>query len=313
LHPKQVRYQAALKPAIYVIPTKSAYLLGGIMLPRFEQFIRERQYLHNVTPATVEWYRHSLAWLPAEAPIADELKTVVLKMREKGRKATGCNSVIRAVNAYLHWDSAGDRKCSPSCQHLRIPALKEPQCVLPAFTAQQIRLLVRWKPKGKYQRRLHQIILFLIDTGARISEALGLRVRDVDLDNMLVTLDGKGRKQRVVPFSLELRKVLFRYISDYNRNPESLLLATRNETALGRRVVLRDVKRLCERLGFEPPARTVHAFRHSFALNYLRKGGSVFHLQRALGHSDLEMTKRYVSLATADLQAVHQRISLLAA
>jgi integrase/recombinase XerD len=48
-------------------------------------------------------------------------------------------------------------------------------------------------------------------------------------------------------------------------------------------------------------------------LNYLRKGGSVFHLQRALGHSDLEMTKRYVSLATADLQEVHQRISLLAA
>jgi integrase/recombinase XerD len=283
------------------------------MQPRFEQFIRERQYLHNVTPATIEWYRHSLAWLPNESPSADELKAVVLRMREKGRKATGCNSVIRACNAYLHWSVAGDSKCSPACQHLRIPALKEPQNVLPAFTAQQIRLLVRWKPKGKYQRRLHQIILFLIDTGARISEALGLRVRDVDLENMLVTLDGKGRKQRIVPFSLELRRILFRYITDYKRKPESLLLATRNETVLGRRVVLRDVKLLCKRLGFEPPSRTVHALRHSFALNYLRKGGSVFHLQRALGHSDLEMTKRYVSLATADLQEVHQRISLLAA
>jgi integrase/recombinase XerD len=138
-------------------------------------------------------------------------------------------------------------------------------------------------------------------------------VRDVDLENMLVTLDGKGRKQRIVPFSLELRRILFRYITDYKRKPESLLLATRNETVLGRRVVLRDVKLLCKRLGFEPPSRTVHALRHSFALNYLRKGGSVFHLQRALGHSDLEMTKRYVSLATADLQEVHQRISLLAA
>jgi integrase/recombinase XerD len=283
------------------------------MLPRFEQFIRERQYLHNVTPATIEWYRHSLAWMPNETPSADELKTVVLKMREKGRKATGCNSVIRAINAYLHWSTAGDTKCSPGCQHSRIPALKEPQNVLPSFPAQQIRLLVRWKPKGKYQRRLHQIILFLIDTGARISEALGLRVRDVDLDNMLVTLDGKGRKQRVVPFSLELRKVLFRYISDYQRKPESLLLATRNETMLGRRVMLRDVKRLCKRLGFDPPARTLHAFRHTFAVNYLRKGGSVFHLQKVLGHSTLEMTRRYANLVTADLQAVHQRISLLAA
>jgi site-specific recombinase XerD len=283
------------------------------MQPRFEQFIRERQYLHNVTPATIEWYRHSLAWLPNESPSADELKAVVLRMREKGRKATGCNSVIRACNAYLHWSVAGDSKCSPACQHLRIPALKEPQNVLPAFTAQQIRLLVRWKPKGKYQRRLHQIILFLIDTGARISEALGLRVRDVDLENMLVTLDGKGRKQRIVPFSLELRRILFRYITDYKRKPESLLMASRNETMLGRRVMLRDVKRLCKRLGFDPPARTLHSFRHTFAVNYLRKGGSVFHLQKVLGHSTLEMTRRYANLVTADLQAVHQRISLLAA
>ncbi|MGB6774897.1 MAG: site-specific integrase [Terriglobales bacterium] len=283
------------------------------MQPRFEQFIRERQYLHNVTPATIEWYRHSLAWLPTEQPSADELKESVLKMREKGRKATGCNSVIRAINAYLHWSNAGERKCSPACLHLRIPALKEPQNVLPTFTAQQIRLLVRWKPKGKYQRRLHLIILFLIDTGARISEALGLRVRDVDLDNLLVTLDGKGRKQRVVPFSLELRKILYRYISDLNRKPESLLMATRNETMLGRRVVLRDVKLLCKRIGFEPPARTVHATRHTMATNYIRRGGSVAALQRVLGHSSITTTMRYVHVQTEDLSNAHQRISLLAA
>jgi integrase/recombinase XerD len=77
--------------------------------------------------------------------------------------------------------------------------------------------------------------------------------------------------------------------------------------------MLRDVKRLCKRLGFQPPARTLHAFRHTFAVNYLRKGGSVFHLQKVLGHSTLEMTRRYANLVTADLSAVHQRISLLAA
>jgi integrase/recombinase XerD len=283
------------------------------MLQRFEQFIRERHYLQNVSPATIEWYRHSLAWLPVESPTADELKNVVLKMREKGRKVTGVNCACRAINAYLHWNTAGERKCGTACQHLRILALKEPDLVLPTFTAQQIKKLVAWKPQGKHQRRLHLIILCIIDTGARIAEVLGLRVRDVDLDNMLVTLDGKGRKQRIVPFSLELRKVLFRYISDFNRKPESRLMATRNETMLGRRVVLRDAKLLCKRLGFDPPARTLHALRHCFALNYLRKNGSVFHLQKMLGHSSLDMTKRYVSLATADLQAVHQRISLLAA
>ena len=75
--------------------------------------------------------------------------------------------------------------------------------------------------------------------------------------------------------------------------------------------MLRDVKLLCRRLGFAPPARTLHAFRHTFAVNYLRRGGSVFHLQKVLGHSTLEMTRRYANLVTADLQAVHERVSLL--
>jgi integrase/recombinase XerD len=75
--------------------------------------------------------------------------------------------------------------------------------------------------------------------------------------------------------------------------------------------MLRDVKLRCKWLGFDPPARTLHAFRHTFAINYLRKGGSVFHLQKILGHSSLEMTWRYANLMTADLQAVDQRVTLL--
>jgi integrase/recombinase XerD len=46
-------------------------------------------------------------------------------------------------------------------------------------------------------------------------------------------------------------------------------------------------------------------------VNYLRRGGSVFHLQKVLGHSTLEMTRRYANLMTEDLQAMHERVSLL--
>jgi integrase/recombinase XerD len=69
------------------------------MLPRFEQFIRERQYLANVSPATVDWYKNSLKWLTSESPSEEQLKDAVIRMREKGLKATGCNCAIRAINA----------------------------------------------------------------------------------------------------------------------------------------------------------------------------------------------------------------------
>lgn len=283
------------------------------MLPKFQQFIRERQYFHNVSPATIEWCTHAFKWLPTESPDAEELKDAVIRMREKGLKATGCNSAIRAINAYLHWSSGIPGVCSGACPHPRIRQLQEPQFILPTFTAPQIKLLVGWKAKGFYERRLHLLVLVLLDTGWRITEALTLRVRDIDFDNLLVTLDGKGRKQRLVPFSLALRKALFRYVAEYVHYPDRLLFSTRTETGLGRRNMLRDVKLLCKRLGIPPPARTIHAARHSFAVHYLRRGGSVFHLQKVLGHSSLEMTRRYANLLTDDLQAVHERVSLLAA
>jgi integrase/recombinase XerD len=270
-------------------------------MERFSQFTRERQYLHNVSFSTLDWYKNSLKWLPSESPSQDELKDAVMRMREKGRKATGCNSAIRAINAYLKWSGST----------LKIPSLKEPELILPTFTAMQVSRLVKWKPKNFYQRRLHLLVLVLLDTGCRISEALTLRVSEIDFDNLLVTLDGKGSKQRIVPFSFELRKILFRFVTDH-RKQDALLFSSRSETKLGRRVMLRDVKLLCKRLGFNPPARTLHAFRHTFAVNYIRRGGSVFHLQKVLGHSTLEMTRRYANLVTADLQAVHERVSLLA-
>ena len=278
-------------------------------MSRVEQYIRERQYLQNATPKTIESYRYCLPFLPNENPTQAELSEMVLGMRQKGRKETGCNIIIRTVNGYLHWASGREGRCGPGCNHPKAKKLKEAQVVMPTFTSAQIKALIRYKPRTHFDRRLHLLILFLLDTGCRISEALTLHVSDVDLDNLLVKLNGKGRKQRVVPFSMELRAHLFKTIKDIQ--PGALLLGTSNGTAMLKSNALRYVKRLCRDLGFEPPARTLHSFRHTFALNYLRRGGSTFHLQKSLGHSTLEMTRRYANLTTDDLTAVHQRVSLL--
>ncbi|MGD0629013.1 MAG: site-specific integrase [Terracidiphilus sp.] len=283
-------------------------------MSQFTEFVRERRYLHNVSPATVSWYTHALKWLPSESPTQAELKDTVLRMREAGLKETGCNAAIRAINAYLHWASGSERKCGAGCTHPRISQLKEPQNILPTLTEAQVKLLVNWKPKPKslHQQRWHLLSLLLLDTGCRITEALKVRVSDVDLDNLLITLDGKGRKQRIVPISFALRRALQRFITDFNRKPDSLLFATQQGAPVRRMTALRSIKLLCKHLGFDAPVRTLHSFRHSFAVFYLRRGGSVFHLQKVLGHSSLEMTRRYANLVTADLSAIHERVSLLA-
>jgi integrase/recombinase XerD len=125
------------------------------MQARFEQFIHERRYLNNVALTAVDWYPDSLRWLPTESPTARDLKAAARRMREWRRKATGCNCAIRAINACLKWSGSA----------LKIPKLKEPQLVLPTFSAAEVRRLVSWKPKGFLQRRLHLLELFLLDTG----------------------------------------------------------------------------------------------------------------------------------------------------
>jgi integrase/recombinase XerD len=271
------------------------------MTPLFDRFLQERKYLKNVSPRTIEWHEQSLKWLGTEQPTEMDLRDFVLRMRTAGLKASSVNCRIGSVNAYLSWTD------SP----LRIPKLKQESYVPATYSSTQIRSILRWKPRGFFQRRLHALMLTLLDTGVRLDEALSLCVQDCNLDDLLLTVTGKGRKQRIIPFSMELRRVLAKFVLDFCPHPQQLIFSTKQGRKLSQRNVLRDIKNLCKRLGFPAPRRTVHATRHTFATEYLRRGGSLFHLQKVLGHTTLEMVRRYANLITADLQAVHQRLSLL--
>jgi integrase/recombinase XerD len=301
----------------------------------FLRFVRERLLLHNVTPSSAEWHRQSLRWLRVEEPTRADLNDLVCRMREAGLSASSVNTRIRSVNAYLHWlatyahagyvgnDSGvksgvnsevkSDGKCGSGCKHLRIARLKEPQNVVSTYTPEQVRLLIQYKPASQNfcQRRLSLLVCTLFDCGLRITEALTLPVSHVDLDNLLLLVTGKGNKQRRVPFSLELRKRIYRFVRDFQLDAHTLLFCTRGHTMLNKDIVRRDVKLLCESLGFASPARTLHAMRHTFGTNYVRKGGDVFRLQKVLGHSSLSTSRIYANLNTEDLSEVHQRLSLL--
>ncbi len=259
---------------------------------RFASFLKEKKLLQNVSHNTLRWYTHALKWLPSENPNDRELKEMVVRMREAGLKATGCNAAIRAINCYLHWVNVESGKCNAGCKHPRIAKLKEPEQIIATFSTEQVKLLLVFKPKTDFERRLHLLVMILLDTACRVSEALDVRAEDIDLDNLLLTLRGKGGKDRRVPISFLLRKALFKYL----RDRKGRLFITQNGTPWGRLGALQSVKHHCrERLGFEPPPRTVHAMRHTAASNFVASGGSPFHLMKLLGHSTLTMSNRYGS------------------
>lgn len=99
---------------------------------------------------------------------------------------------------------------------------------------------MRFSPGTDVKLRLQTLALFLADTLARITEALTVQWPDVDFNNVLVKLHGKGSKDRIVPFSITLRKFLVRYQKRVNH---SLVFATRDGLPLSRHNTIRDLKR----------------------------------------------------------------------
>ena len=158
------------------------------------------------------------------------------------------------------------------------------------------------------------MLLFLLDTGVRASELCGLKIGDVDIKEGSAVVKGKGRldsgqgKERVVLFGVDTRTAVYSYLlAKGNGSAKAELFTTRQGRPLKRLHLTTHLRRLGQRSSVEPCFP--HKFRHSFAIFYLRNGGDIYTLQRLLGHSSLEMVKRYLSIASTDIEKAHRRAS----
>lgn len=152
-------------------------------------------------------------------------------------------------------------------------------------------------------RRDLAILELLYGAGLRVSELASLRVQDV-AGNDLLTVTGKGRKQRVVPIGGRAREALDAYLSrarDELRSEaggDALFVGVRGGP-LDERGIRRVVR---ARLGTFP-----HALRHSFATHLLEGGADLRSVQDLLGHNDLATTQIYTAVTREHLRATYQR------
>jgi site-specific recombinase XerD len=153
------------------------------------------------------------------------------------------------------------------------------------------------------------MILILVDTGIRLSELIGIRLSDIDNEKAYVKVLGKGAKERVVRIGKTAQKALWRYLIYRTQKEAQELWLTEEGKPLHNSGVQSLVKRLKERAGVNGNGN-VHRFRHTFALNFLRRDKNVFNLQYLLGHSDLDMVRRYTAtLGMEDALRAHEKAS----
>lgn len=157
--------------------------------------------------------------------------------------------------------------------------------------------------------RNRAMLLVLLDTGIRLSELVSMKVRDINSDTGYIRVLGKGSRERVVRIGKVAQRALWRYLMCRTHKDMEELWLTEEGRPLHNSGVQSLVKRLKERAGISGNGNT-HRFRHTFALSFLRTDGNVFNLQYLLGHSDLDMVRRYTStLGMEDALKAHEKAS----
>lgn len=273
----------------------------------FDRFLQERTYLKGVSSQTLRYYRWvRRAFLPIlHQPTKAGMLECVQKLLADGVSPTSINTYLRGLKAYTRWlHEEGELR-----EIFKVQFLKTEEKVLATFSPEQVKRIINGKPVGSNETRAQAAALTALDSGLRIGELLCLTRADVDLENLILRVKGKGNKHRLVPMSIELRKLLYRHLG---KHKHALLFATRNGTKPTQRNLSRDFKLLCKRVGVAGVRCSFHTLRHSFAVGYLRAGGNLFYLSKILGHTSVKTTERYLqSLGIEDLQKVHDGLSLL--
>jgi integrase/recombinase XerC len=149
------------------------------------------------------------------------------------------------------------------------------------------------------------VLGLLYGAGLRISEALGLKVKDFAAGSDALTVTGKGRKTRMVPLLQQVSKLIADYVALCpNLPPEGPLFIGARGGPLSPRVVQLAMARLRGALGL-PDSATPHALRHSFATHLLARGGDLRAIQELLGHASLSTTQIYTAVDAERLLDVY--------
>lgn len=245
-----------------------------------------------------------------------------LRVERELRPKTVKNA-LTGISSFFSWAEVELQVAHVVRGRVTLPAVKAPEVV--PLTQKEVKDLIRacarsaaWEStrrsaaESRRPTRLRDraIVLVLLDTGARAQEVCDLKVGDVNLETGMVMIrHGKGDKQRVVYLGKIAREGLWRYLAKRQfKAPGDPLFMTSKRGAMDRNALRKMLKRAGERAEIGEPVYP-HRLRHTFAISYLRNGGDIYTLQKMLGHSSLDMVRRYLAIAQVDVQESHRRAS----
>ncbi len=267
--------------------------------------------LRNLRPHTFKYYRESLKaeGKPMVEMTERDMKNMVINMQNRGLKTTTINTKLRAYRTFFNFLHKNKHiKQNPIAN---IKLLKQRKEVVPTFSKEQLNLLFSLCDKKTFVGlRDYTIMLVMLDTAVRINELINIELQDVK-ENEIVIRETKTYFERIVPMSRKLKEQLDIYMKIRGKADTEKLFINQDGKELKKRSVQTRLERYGKESGITDVRVSAHTFRHTSAKMFIQNGGNAFHLQQLLGHTSLEITKKYVNLWSTDVAEAHKKYSAL--
>ncbi len=222
---------------------------------------------------------------------------------------------VRAVKALWGWLAREEDIEKNVLSKYPLPEVSE--YIIPTLSIEQFdKLLAAIDRNTPLGAKYYFILIFLLDTGMRISELVNIKMSDIDFGHGWFTVFGKGRKQRICPFDRFTKKVLVRYINnfrDHLSNTASLwLFPAADGDHISISSVQQYMRRLVKKAGIDGLRVYPHKFRHTFATRAFQNEANVYTVKDIMGHRSLLTTLKYTHPQPEDLKKQHNRFSPVA-
>lgn len=286
--------------------------------PLIEQFLDKLWAERGLSDNSLQSYRHDLLHLHKrlaargkvlETATREDLLAVLATEVQHGKSPRSVSRYLSAYRQFYRWlVREGLIETDPVAL---IESPKTGRGLPKALTEQQVEsLLAAPDTKTKLGQRDRAMLELMYATGLRVSELVGLELSNLNMNQGVIRVIGKGRKERLVPMGEEAHESLRIYLADgrpgllKGAQADSVFITSR-KAGMTRQAFWYMVKRYalkCDIKGKLSP----HVLRHSFATHLLNHGADLRVVQLLLGHSDLSTTQIYTHIAREGLKRMHE-------
>lgn len=289
----------------YEVMTKETSLVSSDIIEKARIYIATKR-LEGLSEHTLYNYELILANLsevlvkPVSSITTMDLR-MYLSLYSQGKKDTTVNSQISALKSFFSW--LQDEEYIVKNPMRKIKLTKVPKRLRKAMNEEEVELL---RQACKTPRE-HALCEFLVSTGCRLSECVGVDIKDINWNERSLDVIGKGDKERKVYFSTKAKILLQRYLETRDdKNPALFVTSKQPHGRLGGRSIERAIDKIAIRAGLDKSIYP-HLFRHTMATHSLNKGMSITALQELLGHEEPGTTQRYAVLSQEIIKHEYKR------